>query len=74
MTSRHAMIALAVAGALGLAACANDDVSPASSGSASSGAATAGAPNGAPQGSDSSGKPVRASAPPETSPAAPGSP
>jgi hypothetical protein len=58
MTSRHALIVLAAAGALGLAACETDNVGPASSGPASSGPATAGAPNAAPQGSNSSGKPV----------------
>jgi hypothetical protein len=69
MTHRHALFALAAAGALGLAACETDNVSP-----ASSGPATASAPNGAPQGSDSSGKPVNPRPAPETPPVAPGGP
>jgi len=78
MTSRHVLIALAAAGALGLAACESDNVAPASAGTTattpvSSGPATAGAPNAAPQGSNSSGRPVTpGAADSETPPAASG--
>jgi hypothetical protein len=77
MTARCAWIALAAAGALGLAACADNDVGPAGSGGTSStgdrsGPATAGAPTGAPQGSNSSGQPVNPRTPPADTPPATG--
>jgi hypothetical protein len=75
MNARYAWIALAAAGGLGLAACQSDTVAPAGSGAPSSGPATASAPNAAPQGSDSSGKPLPPrSGAPETPPASSGSP
>jgi hypothetical protein len=77
MMARHAWIALAVAGVLGLAACESENVAPASAGPAGAGPATAGAPNAAPQGSNSSGQPVRPRSwayPPETPAWPPGSP
>jgi hypothetical protein len=65
MTARNALIVLAAAGALGLAACADNDAAPASAGDA-----TAGAVNAPPSGSNSSGKPVQPAAPsPEAPPA-----
>jgi hypothetical protein len=67
MTPRHAWIALAAAGVLGLVACESESVAPASAGPAGAGPATAGAPNAAPQGSNSSGQPFRRKPlPPET--------
>jgi hypothetical protein len=77
MTARYAWIALAAAGAFGLAACKSDNVAPASSGPVEAEPATASAPNAAPQGSNSSGQPVRPRSwayPPETPPLPPGSP
>jgi hypothetical protein len=63
MFARHALIALAAAGAL--AACETDTVAPAGAGDA-----TAGAINAPPSGSNSSGKPVQPAAPsPEAPPA-----
>jgi hypothetical protein len=72
MTVRYVSIALAAASVFGLAACEADSVAP-----ASSGPAAAGAPNAAPEGSTSSGQPVRPRSwayPPETPPLPPGSP
>jgi hypothetical protein len=66
MTTRHAWTVLAAVGALGLAACAQDQVGPASAGDA-----TAGALNASPSGSNSSGKPVQPAAPSSEAPQAP---